>query len=267
MIYIPWVISIFIILFTSIALIVYGLQFGLDKSLSFFRTNIFALLFTVVIFEPIRLRLIALVTTFLNGQTRLWDWLQPIRTNVIINLYKEDDVSKIEEIQEKLRLEDSRYQPMSKATIDEFYKQNKQIKRAARLKKAMNVYGLFLFLAAVIIYGDNSKAVQAFNKANQIFWEPEFHALENQIELKKYLTETLMDKLFDVDNGKRAQREISPEKQIIFMSELQIRQLRTRDKIDFYNFPEKRTFGPQWNLEGASQGDIASTSAPWVSSR
>ena len=45
--YIPWILSISLILISVLLIIIYGITFGVDKSLAFFRTNLLAMLLTV----------------------------------------------------------------------------------------------------------------------------------------------------------------------------------------------------------------------------
>ena len=45
--YIPWILSISLIVISVLLIIIYGITFGVDKSLAFFRTNLVAMLLTV----------------------------------------------------------------------------------------------------------------------------------------------------------------------------------------------------------------------------
>ena len=57
LIYIPWLISGILVLVSCIVLIAYGIQFGQNKSLSFMKSNVVALILAVVLVEPLRSRL------------------------------------------------------------------------------------------------------------------------------------------------------------------------------------------------------------------
>ena len=75
-----------------------------------------------------------------------------------------------------------------------------RIRQRARIRKAMNVYGLFFLLAAVLTVGEHTRAIQDFNKSNSGFWS-DFHAVEDRQELEKYITGPLLDKFFGTVNN------------------------------------------------------------------
>ena len=75
-----------------------------------------------------------------------------------------------------------------------------RIKQRARIRKAMNVYGLFFVLAAVLTVGEHTRAIQDFNKSNSGFWS-DFHDVGDRQELEKYITGPLLDKFFGTVNN------------------------------------------------------------------
>ena len=112
LIYLPWVLSGLLILISCIVIISYGIQFGANKSLSFMKSNLAALVLAVVLVEPVRLKAWAALDTLLRPQLDKWEWLHPIHDYITVELYDEEDYEKVEMIQNKLRRDDDRYQPI-----------------------------------------------------------------------------------------------------------------------------------------------------------
>ena len=118
-----------------------------------------------------------------------------------------------------------------------------KIKNRERLQAAKSRYGLFFLLAVLIVYNEQSVAIQTFNKSTKTYFG-DFESIKNRKDLQNYLTGPLMEKFFTTKN--HALMDFSPEGQIFYISELQIRQLRTRDPSDFLNYPDKQNYTFGW---------------------
>ena len=76
------------------------------------KSNLAALVLAVVLVEPVRLKAWAALGTLLRPQLDKWEWLHPILDYITVELYDEEDYEKVEMIQNKLRRDDDRYQPI-----------------------------------------------------------------------------------------------------------------------------------------------------------
>ena len=123
------------------------------------------------------------------------------------------------------------------------YKETIKIKNRERLAAAKSRYGLFFLLAVLIVYNEQSVAIQTFNKSTKTFFGS-FEQIYNRKDLENYLTGPLLDIFFNTRN--HAQMDFSPEGQIFFISEMQIRQLRTRERSDFLDFPDHSNYSTGW---------------------
>ena len=76
------------------------------------KSNVAALVLSVVLVEPLRLKTLAALDAFLRPQLDKWEWLHPIHDYITVELYDEEDYEQVEKIQDHLRADDDRYRPI-----------------------------------------------------------------------------------------------------------------------------------------------------------
>lgn len=160
------------------------------------------------------------------------------------------------------------------------YKAAAILKQKSRTAKTI-LFHFGLFIASiVIIISDTDFATFGANNQVRNFWLSDFEAIADQETLETYLKEGLVEKFFDQDENGNVNK-FSHDGSMIYLSDLNVRQLRSSDSKKFLNrwTLETKNFTSGWkpsekdesdgttDISGESDADTAWQHTPFWSGR
>jgi hypothetical protein len=236
-----WLISIGLFLGSLLTCYYLYLDFEFLRRIHWLKTNILALIFIVAIVEPMKLSFQAFVSAYFKRNCDIWDWIVPINQPIRIQSHSKRNSSLLIENLKETRMFDDRYRPVNINDLHLAYQSSVRLKTKTRvIKKILFLFGLFLCSVIIILFETNF-ATGRINDSIKNFWISDFNSISTRSDLEHYLSKTLTSKFYNQDEYGNV-NGFSEDGSIVFISDLNVRQVRSVEASNPFGFWNHQTF-------------------------